>query len=250
MDDFWRDMLVARPRLSPHGLAAHTMLSTTPDATKSYAARLLTVLVALTFVVLTLTPAGSGQASSLRRAAQAVLVQPLENRFERPRSANLTGATGLIVLGGSDERVREAGRLARRWSHLRIFVSNHGPAEYVQRLLGDGIAFERVAIETRSQTTYDNAINSNRHIAPRPGERWLLVTSAVHMPRAMGAFRQVGFHTEPWPVHDLTGRLLNDLSAVSHEWLGLAWYRLLQRSSALFPAQATALREAAQTASK
>jgi uncharacterized SAM-binding protein YcdF (DUF218 family) len=36
--------------------------------------------------------------------------------------------------------------------------------------------------------------------APKPGERWLLVTSAYHMPRAVGLFRKVGFAVEPYPV--------------------------------------------------
>ena len=39
---------------------------------------------------------------------------------------------------------------------------------------------------------------------PQPGERWLLVTSATHMPRSMGIFRQAGFNVMAWPAHFYT----------------------------------------------
>ena len=69
---------------------------------------------------------------------------------------------------------------------------------------------------------------------PKPGERWLLVTSAYHMPRAMAAFRLAGFPVEACPVDWRTrgqidlGRpfgLLSDglhrTDTAVHEWLGL-----------------------------
>ena len=80
------------------------------------------------------------------------------------------------------------------------------------------------------------------------GERWLLVTSAQHMPRAVGCFRRVGFPVEAYPVDWHTfprwqprfslqfgaGLALTD--AVVHEWEGLLAYWLTGRTSALFPA--------------
>ena len=46
----------------------------------------------------------------------------------------------------------------------------------------------------------ENAVFTRSLIAPKPGERWLLVTSALHMPREIGAFRQAGFPIEAYPV--------------------------------------------------
>jgi DUF218 domain len=37
-------------------------------------------------------------------------------------------------------------------------------------------------------------------VEPKRGDRWLLVTSAYHMPRAIGVFRKAGFPVEPYPV--------------------------------------------------
>jgi uncharacterized SAM-binding protein YcdF (DUF218 family) len=81
-----------------------------------------------------------------------------------------------------------------------------------------------------------------------PGERWLLVTSGWHMPRAIGVFRQAGLPVEPWPVDYRTAgpwdaaRLFNSpaeglrrLDIAVREWIGLLAYRLSGRSSALFP---------------
>ena len=89
-------------------------------------------------------------------------------------------------------------------------------------------------------------------IAPKPGERWLLVTSAAHMPRAMGAFRQVGFPVEAYPVdwqteggnapwwHRLmpSRHIMGGWGAfddAAKEWVGLVAYRLAGQTSELFP---------------
>lgn len=166
-----------------------------------------------------------------------LLVPPLEHRFERTDIGDPTTLTGLVVLGGHDDRIREAGRLARQWPHLKIFVSGAGTPDYVQRLLGGDIASQRVQVETISRTTFENALNSMRFVAAAPGERWLLVTSAFHMPRSMGVFRSTGFVVEPWPVFHPTGNQPTLYhNAAKHEWLGLVWYWLLGRSQGLFPA--------------
>ena len=55
-------------------------------------------------------------------------------------------------------------------------------------------------MERRSRNTLENAEFSKALVAPKPGERWLLVTSAFHMPRSVGLFRKAGFAVEPYPV--------------------------------------------------
>src|SRR5262249_16309164 len=143
------------------------------------------------------------------------------------------GITGVIALGGGAERIREAGRLAQRYPNLRVFVS--GPRLVDLKLLGPDIDPARVVVETHSRNTHENAVFAKAGIRPKQGERWLLVTSASHMPRAMGAFRQNSFPVEPWPVYD-QGEGHPAYEIAEHEWLGLIAYRLLGRSSALFPA--------------
>ena len=83
---------------------------------------------------------------------------------------------------------------------------------------------------------------------PKPGERWLLVTSAYHMPRAMAAFRAAGFPVEAYPVDWRTrgpidavqpfgslGEGLRRTDTAVHEWVGLLAYRLTGRTAELFP---------------
>ena len=47
-------------------------------------------------------------------------------------------------------------------------------------------------MERRSRNTQENAEFSRALAAPKPGERWLLVTSAFHMPRSVGLVSQGG----------------------------------------------------------
>jgi uncharacterized SAM-binding protein YcdF (DUF218 family) len=104
-------------------------------------------------------------------------------------------------------------------------------------------------LEEASRTTAENATRLRAMLAPKPGERWLLVTSAFHMPRAIGAFRKAGFDVEAYPVDWRTrgwvdarvpfDRLSSGLARTDvalHEWGGLVIYWLTGRSSDLFPA--------------
>ena len=108
---------------------------------------------------------------------------------------------GVIALGGTNERIREAGRLARQYPHLRVIVSGAETGPSLQRL-GPNIDRRRIEIETASRNTHENAVNTTLLVKPRPGDRWLLITSAWHMRRALCAFHTAGFDVEPWPVAD------------------------------------------------
>ena len=63
-----------------------------------------------------------------------------------------------------------------------------------------GIPKSRLIMERASRNTYENAEFTKELVAPKPGERWLLVTSAFHMPRSIGLFRKAGFAVEAYPV--------------------------------------------------
>ena len=112
-----------------------------------------------------------------------------------------------------------------------------------------GIAPDRITAEEQSRNTIENAVFSRLIAQPKPGERWLLVTSAFHMPRAIAAFRAAGFPVEAYPVDwrtrgpiDAT-RLFSSVAVglaqtdlAMHEWVGLLAYRLTGKTTELFPA--------------
>jgi uncharacterized SAM-binding protein YcdF (DUF218 family) len=173
-----------------------------------------------------------GEATSLY--AQQRLTSALEARFERPALDNWAAIRGLVVLGGQPARLEEALRLMRDHPHLRLVMSGWSDGE--MHLLGniDATLRARAEIEQTSLNTCSNAVSSAQLVAPLPEDRWLLVTSALHMPRAIGAFRKAGFPVEPWPVYEADAA---SWSAVLHEWMGLAVYRLLGCSEAFLPAR-------------
>jgi uncharacterized SAM-binding protein YcdF (DUF218 family) len=186
------------------------------------------------------------------------LTIPLEERFP-PWHSSGADPTGMVVLGGESLwRMIAAAELARRYPAARIVLTggNSGhlrealpESELMARALqAFGVSAERIELESRSRNTLENATFSKRIVDPKPGELWLLVTSPVHMPRAVGAFRQAGFPVEAYPalsqtITDDEVRLssslsagLTSLDAAVHEWQGLIYYWLTGRSAELFPA--------------
>jgi uncharacterized SAM-binding protein YcdF (DUF218 family) len=152
-------------------------------------------------------------------------------------------------------RLYEAARLAKAFPQARVLdIGGPAPTEPGRRAEADeaadvlvnlGVARERIEIERRSRNTYENAVNAYPIAHPKPGETWALVTSAFHMPRAIGCFRAAGFAPLADPVDyrwsgepslgfDPVGGL-GDLDLAAHEYFGLASYRLLKRTSALWP---------------
>jgi uncharacterized SAM-binding protein YcdF (DUF218 family) len=208
------------------------------------------------------------------------LILPLEDRFPRADLDAPPSPTGFIILGGAEdrlvgsarrapalneagERMVEAAILARRYPEAKIafsggdagiFYKTGSEAEGAETLLTAlGVAEDRLILEAKSRDTYENAQFLKEELTRRgelgPGKRWLLITSAYHMPRAMGAFRQAGFEVEAWPVDyrtrgaaDLTRPFdkvsegLRRVDVASREWAGLLAYWLGGRSDALFPA--------------
>ncbi|MDP3895850.1 MAG: YdcF family protein [Mesorhizobium sp.] len=193
----------------------------------------------------------------------ALLLQPLEDRFARP--AVMPGQVGgIIVLGGGFEgainRVRggyelnsggdryvEAAILARRFPQARVVVTGgsgallldgEGDGDTAPRLLTAlGVEPARLVMEGRSRNTFENAVYSKEMLHPQPGQTWLLVTSAFHMPRSIGLFRKAGFDVVPWPVDYRTAGderpgfardnpldSLQNLTVAMREWIGLFAY--------------------------
>ena len=161
------------------------------------------------------------------------LIEPLESRYQRA-FISPDGFTGLIALSGDDRRFAEAGRLARLYPRLKVLLSERTDLVGALAKLGGGIDPSRVILETKSTNTYENAIYCASLVRPTSPERWLLVTGALHMPRAVASFQKAGFQVEPWPVYG-TASEASMVSSAIHEWIGLIAYRLFGRTKQLFP---------------
>lgn len=204
-----------------------------------------------------------------------LLIKPLESRFAPPTSPPTTVA-GIIVLGGAmdadvftgrksyelnryGDRFVETLRLALAYPEAKIVISGGGSvleagldreAEAGARFFeAFGISRNRLVLEDSSRTTEENVENLKQSIAPKPGETWLLVTSAFHMPRSAGLFRKAGLVVVPWPVdYQGTGEEtfglrvaqpvenLTVATVAVREWLALSSYKLTGRIDDWLPA--------------
>ena len=208
-----------------------------------------------------------------------LLLVPLETRFPPWKPADGDPA-GLIVLGGGIDpalsaahgtpaidsagaRIVVAAALTHQYPNARV-VYTGGSANLIHNEAREadaaaavfeslGIARDRVQIERQSRNTQENVEFSKAIADPKPGERWLLVTSAFHMPRSIGLFRKAGFAVAPYPVDwktlgwsdafSLQADFLGGLSLTNlavREWLGLIAYRLTGRIDQLFPSPTNA----------
>src|SRR6266480_1643798 len=104
--------------------------------------------------------------------------------------SNLVISIGLLGLLLLPTRFARAGRALAFASLILLAILGLSP-------VGNALI---ILLEDRSRNTVENAIFSKALVQPKPGERWLLVTSGHHMPRAIGVFRKMGFPVEPYPV--------------------------------------------------
>jgi uncharacterized SAM-binding protein YcdF (DUF218 family) len=203
-----------------------------------------------------------------------LVLYPLETRFP-PWDATRGAPDGIVVLGGSIDadlsiahdaaaftaaagRLIEAAALAHHYPNARVIFSGGSPnlisadareADYAAAIFESlGVSRERLTMERRSRNTQENAEFSKAIAAPKTGERWLLLTSAYHMPRSVGLFRKAGFAVEPYPVDWRTGKHADILAfspvAVEglertdvgiREWIGLAAYWITGKIDDVLP---------------
>ena len=187
---------------------------------------------------------------------------PLEQRFERPSLDESAPPDAIVVLGGaigaqrsrwrddvvlSDaaERLTTGASLAIKFPQAQLIFSSH-PAEVYwarQFWLKAGIKAEQIVLDATALTTATNARGVAELLVPEES-RVLLVTSAKHMPRSVGAFLSRGFtKIMPYPTDYRTP--YRSLTSVTgnwqlitesfREWLGLVVYWLNNDSDYLYP---------------
>ena len=203
-----------------------------------------------------------------------LLILPLEQRFP-PWDPSRGAPDGIVVLGGgiepdlsaahgrpildhSGDRLVAAAELARQYPNARIVYSGGNAnlvgddsakeADYALSMLESlGVAKARLTAERLSRNTVENAEFVKTVANPKEGERWLLVTSAFHMPRSIGLFRRAGFKVEAYPVDwraspsqalSFSSVAMNGLERTEvamREWIGLAAYRLTGKTDDFLP---------------
>ncbi|GAB4272015.1 MAG: YdcF family protein [Methylomicrobium sp.] len=201
------------------------------------------------------------------------LLYPLEARFPvNPRLPE--NIDGIIMLGGAEkidasyawhqvelkaysERALAFMQLVRQYPHAkRVFTGGikskfdqHFHEADVAKLLFEqqGLDTATVKFERHARNTYENALLTKDLVKPKQGEQWLLITSASHMPRAVGVFCQVDWPVVPYPVDHWTvpggfmsvnfsfAENLEQLTFAVREWVGLAAYYLTGKTTALIP---------------
>jgi uncharacterized SAM-binding protein YcdF (DUF218 family) len=221
--------------------------------------------------------AGLGMAATLFIAVFPVgqeIGRVIEERF--PACTEPDRIDGVIVLGGAvepiimrdrrqlslneaAERMIAMADIARRHPDWRVvftggsgalLLEKLGEAESLEPYLGQlGIPPGRILLEGKSRNTYENALFTAELLKPQPGQRFMLVTSALHMPRSVGLFRKAGFDVLPCPVDYTTatsgpgfvpnGGFVDNLRRMDgavREIIGLAAARVLGQTDTLFPA--------------
>lgn len=208
------------------------------------------------------------------------VIMPLEDRFPRPAIGDLGTIDGIVILGGFEEgritrarralslneaaeRLTEAVSLARRFPMAKVVFTGGtgtiiGTGDVAANEIGDflvdaGVGRERIVLEDASRNTRENATLTRALVKPLPGSRWLLVTSAYHMPRSMAVFRKAGFDVIAWPVDyrtagdgdwlkffDSIDNGLRRTDAAIKEYWGLLAYRLAGWTDSLWPAAGVA----------
>ncbi|CRI68012.1 conserved hypothetical protein [Thiocapsa sp. KS1] len=181
----------------------------------------------------------------------------LEGRFAREPVGALPTADAVVVLGGgirggppdwpdpdlgrASDRVWHAARIHHAGKAARVIVSGgsmpwagerRSEADAMLRFLADlGVPSDAILLEGRSRNTRENALYTAEILSAQGIDRILLVTSALHMPRALATFRAVGidavpaptdFEVMPEPAHLM--RWLPDAEALSDSTRALKEY--------------------------
>ena len=161
-----------------------------------------------------------------------MLLGHLEYQIPPATASERTGARTIVILAGYAEpglgiplsarvngassfRVLEARSLFESVPDAMVIVSGEGAAPVIMgEVLGaSGVPPERILVDSESSNTFESAKHLSLLLGSAP---FLLVTSAGHMPRALGVFVKAGMTPRPVPTHYMTRR--NWLAPVRSTW--------------------------------
>lgn len=149
----------------------------------------------------------------------------LERQYERPDpmprrvdgiivlggafNSTLSEKTGKIAANGNINRMIDFVELARKYPRAKlIFAGGSGSIYNPDRKEADdaekflkmiGFNAKRVVFERESRNSYENVRNSHELVKPKEGQNWIAITSASHMPRAIGVFQHHNWQVIPYP---------------------------------------------------
>lgn len=180
----------------------------------------------------------------------------LENQFPTKLPMAYVQADAIVVLGGyampsgesrwanqpavADTRIGYGYLLyATQRAPIILLSGGNGDAIRMQREISrQGVPPSAIRTETTSRTTYENAVNSSKILQHEGEHRILLVTSRMHMPRALALFKHQGIEVTPAPSLEpdtypaKAGAWRPQRAALSrsgrclHEYLGLWSYKI------------------------
>jgi uncharacterized SAM-binding protein YcdF (DUF218 family) len=177
-------------------------------------------------------------AADLKGATAVVMLNPGANVY-RARGQDYFDLHKLAVL-----RALEAARVYRLLGNPVVILQGGAPGQkegpslgtiYSKVLTDLGVPANRIVVEPGSMNTREHAEHLKPYLEKHRIERFVLVTSAMHMRRATGAFRQLGYDFVPSAaaVHselDVDPEIpfsegnLNRVALGFHEYFGLAYY--------------------------
>ncbi|HEY4944019.1 MAG TPA: YdcF family protein [Rhizomicrobium sp.] len=182
------------------------------------------------------------------------LAYPLESKFMQPRPP--AHVDGILILGGNLPNMVEGATAARRYpkatvvytgGSVYLFGDDGGPQYAATTLSSLGVSRDRLVIEGKSRTTFENLQFSRNLLSPRKGQVWLLVTTAIQMRRALAVADHLHWPMVPWPSENISDRsgqsywlfsfekTSYSLGRVLHEYESLVAYRLEGKTDSMFP---------------
>lgn len=228
---------------------------------RSFGQKLMTACVVV-IVVLSIVPVGQ------------LMIAALESRFP-PVFRLPDKVDGIIVLGGAfhpthseargqpvlndnAERLTAFADLAHRYPDAKlVFTGGIGTLKDAYLREADiaaqifsriGLDMDRIILESEARNTFEHPQKIRTLIEPQPEETWVLITSAYHMSRAVGVFREQNWPVLAYPVDYRTAGMrrslglqfnlhngLDNFAFGVHNWAALILYYVLGRTSEFLP---------------